>query len=175
MRLVARLGRHADVNVFDLDNDLIGRYETFARSFTDVRSTDLKAQIDEIYDSGAFWPEPLIGLNPRYCSGGEITQLGGDAALADVFSLGAPRAPITLHRHQEQAFFKAQQAKNYIVTTGTGSGKSLCFFIPIIDRVLQARRQDEPRRTRAIIVYCLRAPPRWCDGRGETQPVRRGG
>ncbi len=145
------------MNVFDLDADLIGRYESFARSFTDIRSTDLKAQIDEIYDSGVFWPEPLIGLNPRYCSGGEVVKLGGEPELTDVFSLGAPRKPIILHRHQEQAFHKAKQAKNYIVTTGTGSGKSLCFFIPIIDRVLQARRANEARRTRAIIIYPMNA------------------
>ena len=51
------------MNVFELDGDLIERYEQFARSFTDIRSADLKAQIDEIYDSGTFWPEPLIGLD----------------------------------------------------------------------------------------------------------------
>uniref|UniRef100_UPI000A731CCF hypothetical protein n=1 Tax=Sphingopyxis terrae TaxID=33052 RepID=UPI000A731CCF len=68
------------MNVFDLDNDLIGRYEQFARSFTDIRSADLKAQIDAIYDSGIFWPEPLIGLNPRYRSGGSIAKLVEDGS-----------------------------------------------------------------------------------------------
>lgn len=149
------------MNVFDLDADLIERYESFARSFTDIRSADLKAQIDAIYDSGMFWPEPLIGLNPRYRSGSSVGGLvndgAADPALADVFSLGTPRIPITLHRHQEQAFHKAKQAKNYIVTTGTGSGKSLCFFVPIIDRVLQARRAGEVRRTRAVIIYPMNA------------------
>lgn len=145
------------MNVFELDGDLIERYEQFARSFTDIRSVDLKTQIDEIYDSGAFWPEPLIGLNPRYRSGGSVAALGGDPSLPDVFSLGSPRKPITLHRHQEQAFFKTKQAKNFIVTTGTGSGKSLCFFVPIIDRVLEVRRADDPRRTRAIIIYPMNA------------------
>jgi Lhr-like helicase len=149
------------MNVFDLDADLIARYEQFARSFTDIRSADLKAQIDAIYDSGQFWPEPLIGLNPRYRTGGSVAGLvaDGDAdpGVADIFALGSSRAPITLHRHQEQAFHKAKLAKNYIVTTGTGSGKSLCFFVPIIDRVLRARRDGEMRRTRAIIIYPMNA------------------
>ena len=113
------------MNVFDLDADLIGRYEDFARSFTEIRSLDLKKQIDDIYDSGVFWPEPLIGLNPRYRPGASVAMLvdqgAQDPALADVFALGAPRRPIALHRHQEQAFHKAKQSKNYIVTTGTGS------------------------------------------------------
>lgn len=149
------------VNVFDLDADLIGRYESFARSFTDIRSADLKTQIDAIYDSEVFWPEPLISLNPRYRTGVSVAALAeegaSDPALASVFALGVPRMPITLHRHQEQAFHKAKLAKNYIVTTGTGSGKSLCFFVPIIDRVLQARRAGEARRTRAIVIYPMNA------------------
>jgi len=40
------------------------------------------------------------------------------------------------------------------VTTGTGSGKSLCFFLPIIDAVVRA---GEPQRTRAIIIYPMNA------------------
>jgi len=40
---------------------------------------------------------------------------------------------ITLYRHQAQAVAKAAQGTSFVVTTGTGSGKSLCFFIPIID------------------------------------------
>lgn len=149
------------MNVFDLDADLIARYENFARSFTDIRSVDLKKQIGDIYDSGIFWPEPLIGLNPRYRPGGSVTTLAddgvADALIPSIFSFGNPRKPITLHRHQEQAFHKAKLGKNYIVTTGTGSGKSLCFFVPIIDRVLRARRAAEPRRTRAIIIYPMNA------------------
>lgn len=149
------------MNVFDLDADLITRYERFARSFTALRADDLKQQVDHFYDRGTFWPEPLIGVNPRYLAGASIADFvaegAGDPALSAVFALGNPRAPITLHRHQEQAFHKAQAGRNYIVTTGTGSGKSLCFFVPVIDRVLRARRAGEPRRTRAIIIYPMNA------------------
>lgn len=52
---------------------------------------------------------------------------------------------------------KAVQGRNYIVTTGTGSGKSLCFYVPIINRILAARRAGEPRRTRAIVIYPMNA------------------
>jgi superfamily II DNA/RNA helicase len=149
------------VDVFDIDASLIARYQSFARSFTTIRAPDIKDQIDQIYDSGVFWPEPLIGLNPRYLDGPAIHELAGHSAadpdLPRVFALGEPRRPIRLFRHQEQAFHKAHAGKNCIVTTGTGSGKSLCFFVPIIDRILQARRAGESRRTRAIIIYPMNA------------------
>ena len=44
-----------------------------------------------------------------------------------------------------------------MVTTGTGSGKSLCFFIPIVSHVLAARRTSVKRRTHAIVVYPMNA------------------
>lgn len=149
------------MNVFDLDADLIGRYESFARSFTDIRSPDLKRQIDAVYDRGHFWPEPLIGLNPHYKPGDSIEALAArghiDAATTHIFAAGTPRTPITLHDHQQRALAKAKLAKNYIVTTGTGSGKSLCFFVPIVERILKAKRACEPQRTRAVIIYPMNA------------------
>jgi len=149
------------MDIFDLDRDLIRRYASFARSFTEIRSADLQLQIDAIYDSGIFWPDPLIGLNPRYREGAAVDELiaqgAADPALGEIFALGQPRRAIRLFRHQEQAFHKAQAGKNYIVTTGTGSGKSLCFFVPIVDRILKARREGEPHRTRAVIIYPMNA------------------
>ena len=34
---------------------------------------------------------------------------------------------------------KASAEESYVVTTGTGSGKSLAFFVPIIDRILREK------------------------------------
>ncbi|MBB4615771.1 DEAD/DEAH box helicase [Novosphingobium taihuense] len=149
------------MNVFEIDADLIGRYEKFARSFTTIRAPDISAQVNEIYDSKQFWPEPLIGINPAFLKGQSLPALAVsgevDPDLPKIFALGSPRSPIGLHRHQEQALAKALAGRNYVVTTGTGSGKSLCFFVPIIDRILKARRANEPRRTRAIVIYPMNA------------------
>ena len=51
--------------------------------------------------------------------------------------------PLTLFRHQSQAIAKAKQHHSFVVTTGTGSGKSLVFFIPIIDAAIRARAAGE--------------------------------
>jgi len=149
------------MNVFELDAYLIARYEKFARSFTSIRADDLRRQIDAIYESGKFWPDPLIGLNPEFKKGRSVALLAEeklvDPDLPKLLALGSPRKPILLHRHQDEALMKALQRKNFIVTTGTGSGKSLCFFVPILNRILEARRAGEPRRTRAIVIYPMNA------------------
>lgn len=64
---------------------------------------------------------------------------------------------LRLRRHQEQAIGLALQGKSYVVTTGTGSGKSLCFFIPIVDAIVKAKQAGERQHTRAIIIYPMNA------------------
>ena len=45
-----------------------------------------------------------------------------------------------------------------MVTSGTGSGKSLGYIIPIVNRVLEARaRGDQQKRIRAIVIYPMNA------------------
>ena len=149
------------MDIFKLDSALIKRYSSFARSFSDIRAPEIKNQVDEIYQQNRFWPDPLITLNPRYEAGKTVAELASDGvldpALAKIFAFGQKRTPFRLHKHQERSITKAQEGENFIVTTGTGSGKSLCFFIPLLDRIIKARRADEPRRTRAIIIYPMNA------------------
>lgn len=61
-----------------------------------------------------------------------------------------------LHTHQNQAIRQAAQKKNFIVATGTGSGKTECFLYPIVDRLLRDGDLGEPG-VRAVIVYPLNA------------------
>jgi ATP-dependent helicase YprA (DUF1998 family) len=44
-----------------------------------------------------------------------------------------------------------------VLTTGTGSGKSLSYFIPIIDDVLRRRAAGGPKGISAIVVYPMNA------------------
>lgn len=147
------------MNVFDLDRALIRDYEHFARSFTQIRAPDIRSQVESIYASDRFWPEPLISINPRFERGASINKLADAGTLheatARVFS--ADGKPLSLYRHQAQAVAKATTGQSFVVTTGTGSGKSLCFFIPIIDAAIRARAQGKPARTRAIVIYPMNA------------------
>jgi ATP-dependent helicase YprA (DUF1998 family) len=61
---------------------------------------------------------------------------------------------LRLHRHQQQAVEVAATGKSYVLTTGTGSGKSLAYFVPIVDHVL---RRGSGRGIQAIVVYPMNA------------------
>lgn len=147
------------MNVFDLDSSIVSDYERFARSFTQIRAEDIRTQVDALYATGRFWPEPLISINPHYERDANIAALVEERFLhpntAKIFRAGG--VPITLYRHQAQSVAKAAKGSSFVVTTGTGSGKSLCFFIPIIDAAVRARVAGNSPRTRAIVVYPMNA------------------
>jgi len=150
------------MDVFDLRRHIVDDYARFARSFTRIKAADLKQQVDQIYNDDQFWPEPLLQITPHYERGASLDEL---ASVGDVTPTTAaifrvpddPGEPLQLHTHQVQALNAAKQGHSYVVTTGTGSGKSLCFFIPIIDAIIRARAQDKSKRTRAVIVYPMNA------------------
>lgn len=147
------------MRAFEFDRHLISSYERFSRSFSSIRSEDLRAAIDAQYDAGRFWPDALLSLNPRYLSGPTVDDLVASGDLDEgtgrVFRFG--EKPLRFHRHQAESIAKAKSGKSFVVTTGTGSGKSLCFFVPVVDTVIRALRAGKPRTTRAIIVYPMNA------------------
>lgn len=147
------------MDVFALRDAVVGEYREFATSFTTIRADDIREQVAAIYASGQFWPDPLIQLNPRFKHGASLQDLIDAGALdprtAEIFRIDG--APLTLYRHQEYAVTLASQGKSYVVTTGTGSGKSLCFFIPIVSAVLAEKRTQPGRGTRAIVIYPMNA------------------
>ena len=154
------------MDVFSLRDTVVGEYKQFARSFTTIHAEDIRRQIAAIYDENRYWPEPLIQINPSYKRGATVDALAAEGTLtqktADIFRAesaveGARGEGLLLHKHQEQAIALAHEGGSYVVTTGTGSGKSLCFFIPIVNAVLVEREQGSPRRTRAIVIYPMNA------------------
>jgi Lhr-like helicase len=159
------------MDVFSLRNSVLGDYAKFAKSFTKIADKQISNEVTMIYERGEFWPEPMIQINPNYETKGTIEQVTADYGLH-------PKIPrifqrngkgLRLYRHQAEAIVKMkeilgsipsdpeQPAGAYVVTTGTGSGKSLCFFIPMIDEILKQKEKDSRKRTRAIIIYPMNA------------------
>ena len=153
------------MDAFEFRDRLIDGYAQFARSFTKIAADDLRSALDAIYDQQRFWPAPLIQINPSFLAGPTVEELSRQGVLhpdcAAIFRKGKAQATggtsMRLHKHQEQAIACAQQGASYVLTTGTGSGKSLAYFIPIVDRALKAKVHEPAARIRAIIIYPMNA------------------
>ena len=154
------------MDVFAFREELVAEYERFSRSFTRIRSEDIRQAVDQAYAGGRFWPSPLIQLNPNFEPGGSIDEFVSkgilDAECARIFRIGKTAGgsgqDLVLHRHQADAIEVALRGESYVLTTGTGSGKSLGYFIPIIDDVLRRKKAGDPcRRITAVVVYPMNA------------------
>ena len=154
------------MDVFAFRDELMSEYEKFSRSFTKIKAEDISLEVDSAYERGHFWPAPLIQLNPNFERGGYIDELVKndtlDSECAKIFRLKNPNntfgEPLLLHKHQREAIDIAKGGVSYVLTTGTGSGKSLAYFIPIVDNVLQRKKSgDECKGITAIVVYPMNA------------------
>jgi ATP-dependent helicase YprA (DUF1998 family) len=151
------------LDVFEVRDRLIGDYEAFTRGFLEVRDQRIRTYVDEQLARGLRWPDPWLALNPSFQPGGTIDELVDAGVLYEgcrrIFRV--KRSPdegegsqLTLYRHQREAIEVASTGGSYVLTTGTGSGKSLSYLVPIVDRVL---REGSGQGVRAIVVYPMNA------------------
>jgi len=144
--------------IFDLHERVIGDYRDFVHSFIQVADERAREFIEQaLLEEERLWPEPLLQLSPSYRRVAGVDELAERGLLhpetAYIFRTRDDR-PLQLYQHQVEAIEKAAHGESFVVTSGTGSGKSFCYFIPIIDTVL---RQPELQRPVAVIVYPMNA------------------
>lgn len=144
------------MNAFEVQEKLIDDYKAYVESFVTIRDESVKAYVEKKYQESVFWPEALVQLNPAFEPGSTIQELSRCGVLhpktEQIFRFG--HTPMRLHKHQEDAVRTASSGRSYVLTTGTGSGKSLAYFIPIVDRVLRA---GSGKGLKAIVVYPMNA------------------
>ncbi|MCL5962722.1 MAG: DEAD/DEAH box helicase, partial [Chloroflexi bacterium] len=153
------------MDVFALRDRVVGEYARYVQSFVRIRDQRLREFVDQQMASGVLWPDPLIQLNPAYAPGGSVDDLVRAGLLhsecSRIFRRNKDEAglgePLHLYRHQRDAIETARTGKSYVLTTGTGSGKSLAYLIPIIDHVLRKSAHDRDGHISAIVVYPMNA------------------
>lgn len=153
------------MDVFEFRGKLVGDYSDFTRSFTRIRAADISSFVDETYQSQRYWPAPLVQVNPNFKPGNSVEELVQAGSLhpecASIFrarkTAESHGVSLKLFKHQEEAVSLAAAGESYVLTTGTGSGKSLSYFIPIVDACLKAKLTDTTPHTRAIVVYPMNA------------------
>jgi ATP-dependent helicase YprA (DUF1998 family)/very-short-patch-repair endonuclease len=151
------------MNIFKFRDQLIDEYRSYVTSFIKIAEPKIRDFAEGCFGKGALWPEPLIQLNPTFKPGKTIDELTREGLLhpicSEIFRRDKTAIPgsgttLRLHAHQEQAIRKAKDRRNYVLTTGTGSGKSLAYIVPIVDRVLH---DGSGRGIKAFIIYPMNA------------------
>ncbi|MEP7161075.1 MAG: DEAD/DEAH box helicase [Dermatophilaceae bacterium] len=154
------------MDVFGVRDRVVADYRNFTSSFVTPRDGRIREHVDHLMASGEQWPDPWVSLNPSFATGGSITDLVRSGVLHPecerIFRVKASRqdpgrTTLTLHRHQQEAIEAAATGHSYVLTTGTGSGKSLSYIVPIVDSVLRGKDAGAPPGVKAIVVYPMNA------------------
>jgi superfamily II DNA/RNA helicase len=127
-------------------------YRHFVGSFINIKDDKIRQIVEAEISKGKFWPEPLIQFNPSFEQGESIQSLCDQQVfhrdIANIFQ------GYELYRHQVEAIKKGIGGDDFVVMSGTGSGKSLTYLGTIFDYLLKTKAGPG---IKAVIVYPMNA------------------
>ena len=142
------------MNIIELYENLKGSYKSYLESFVTIKDERIKEKVSDSIKHEELWPKALIQFNPNFEKGIGVKEL---------IAKGFPIHPDLeyffdkpFYKHQQDAIELGCQDKEFIVTSGTGSGKSRTFMATIFNYVLQNEEVCKDK-TIAIIVYPMNA------------------
>jgi ATP-dependent helicase YprA (DUF1998 family) len=147
------------MSIFDLHSQVLADYRDFVRSFFSIADDRARDYVEHaLVDERRLWPDCLLQVSPSYVRTNTVDELARRGTLleetARIFRTPEGQ-PFHLYQHQVEALEIAVRRESYVVTSGTGSGKSLTYFVPIVDSLL--RQPNTGDRVAALVVYPMNA------------------
>ncbi|MCI0512892.1 DEAD/DEAH box helicase, partial [candidate division KSB1 bacterium] len=142
------------MNILNFHHQLVTNYQRYIQSFLNIKDPDIATYVETELQQKKLWPEPLVQFNPTFEKGSTLQKLSQSGRLHP--ELHQIFEAIQLYRHQEEAIQLGVDGREFIVTSGTGSGKSLTYLVTIMNHILNAG-EATVNRTQAVIVYPMNA------------------
>jgi len=119
-----------------------------------IKDPSILKFVDSEISNKKLWPEPLVQFNPTFEKGRPLSTLVKEGHLHS--EIDNIFAGFSLYRHQEEAILLGSKGKEFIVTSGTGSGKSLTYMAIIFNDVLN-HGDFAVNKIQAVVVYPMNA------------------
>ncbi|MEC1526092.1 DEAD/DEAH box helicase [Neobacillus niacini] len=136
-------------------------YVEYLSSMFFFQDKDLMKQAKkQLGEEGKFVKGPFIEITQPFITGKSIHALMDEGLMSKEFNALKKHFPLerTLYIHQETAIKKVIEGKNIIVATGTGSGKTECFLLPIINELMREKEAGTLNNgIRALLLYPMNA------------------
>ncbi|WP_037182166.1 DEAD/DEAH box helicase [Rhodococcoides fascians] len=137
-------------------------YKRYLKTLLAPRDPALATAFDSAIDESTLLTKgPLLELTPPYAPGATLADLVSDGTLhRDFPQLASAALPMDrpLYQHQEAAIRKVVAGRNLVVSTGTGSGKTESFLLPILNSLLEERANGTlGPGVRALLLYPMNA------------------
>lgn len=142
------------MDILNFHTKLIDNYKSYIQSFLTIKDPKILEFVDAEIENKKLWPEPLVQFNPTFEQGKPISDLVHSGSLHP--ELNAIFKGFDLYKHQVEAILLGSSGREFVVTSGTGSGKSLTYIATIFNHVLNMG-DSIAGKTQAIIVYPMNA------------------
>ena len=140
------------MNVFQTHAEIVQDYSSYIQSFLNISDPLIRRTVENELQRGKLWPEPLLQFNPSFEMFGSLDDLVKAGTLhndiRDIFR------GYKLYHHQVEAIKLGTAGKDFIVTSGTGSGKSLTYIGSIFHHLLS---NPAAKGVTAVVVYPMNA------------------
>ncbi|MEQ9186976.1 MAG: DEAD/DEAH box helicase [Cryomorphaceae bacterium] len=138
------------MDAFKTHEKVISDYRSYLSSFLSIHDERIQGEVSKSLNDDGFLPEPLVQFNPSFETGKPLAEIKGiNPKLPNIFG------DYNLYRHQIEAIELGINGEGFIVTSGTGSGKSLTYLATIFNSILN--RAARKKGVKAILVYPMNA------------------
>lgn len=140
------------MNILNIHQEILSGYRSYIESFIDIFDDDIRTEVKMRLEDGTLWPEPLVQFNPAYQRALSIDDLVQEKTLCSEMESVFHR--YELYSHQVKAIRLGVQPKSFVVTSGTGSGKSLTYIGSIFNHLF---KNGTGKGIKAVLVYPMNA------------------
>lgn len=148
------------MNPYALAQKVEEKYLQYLKTMFYFRDNDLRKSFEEALDKGHLSNGPFLEATPVFKRAEKTVKLlteilGGEPEKGFLQALEGERR---LYCHQEDAIRFAKQDKNVVIATGTGSGKTEAFLLPILLHLYKEFISGQlGHGVRALILYPMNA------------------
>ena len=132
------------------------QYKSYIQTFQVFKNPEIRKFVEDGIDKRKMlWQEPVIQISKRFKAGEPVADLVTRGWLHKDCNKVYPG--FIPYAHQQRSIeVVAHSNQNLVVTTGTGSGKSICFELPIVSYCLEQAAKGV-KGIKAIIIYPMNA------------------
>lgn len=150
------------INPLELSREIRDSYIRYLTTSFLLRDPQMREAFRAEVARFALTNGPVLEATPPFKQGRFLSQM--EDILGSQFTTAAMAAfpwlrDSPLHLHQERAISKIIQGQNVVVASGTGSGKTECFLVPILHFLfgeIESRTLETPG-VRAVLLYPMNA------------------